>query len=120
MTSIPLKNPLQLNAWQLKTLAILQKLAGLPEFATKNADETISIRAWPAAHHDHLHVGPFIVRATDATGLGQPAVMTALARKGLLQFEEGSRAAISLTPLGLAYSTGIEQAILIAAEQQKS
>ncbi len=64
----------------------------------------------PAPHGDHFHIGPFAVRASDATGLANPAVFAALERKGLLRL--GHPLGTVMTAEGLAYDTGLREDIL--------
>ena len=79
-------NPKKLNALQLRTLAILQAIARQPDLADPpEQDGTVSIHTLPHRHGDHLHLGAAIVSARDATGLGNPNVLNALARKGLMR-----------------------------------
>ena len=63
------KNPLNLNALQLKTLTLLQELARSPEHATA-ADEpgAIIVRNLPQPHGDHFHVGAAVASTADAGG----------------------------------------------------
>jgi hypothetical protein len=104
-------NPLKLNPLQAKALVILQELARLPGFANPpDAEGTVLIRVLPEPHGDHFHVGPAVVRSRDATGLANPAVFGALARKGLIL--AGPRGLPVLTPAGLGYDTGLAEAIL--------
>jgi hypothetical protein len=110
----PKHNPLGLNKLQLKTLTLLQELARDPAYAAPEAHGGVRISQLPQPHGDHFHVGRAVVRAADATGLGNEAVWVALERKGL------ARAlfplAIVLTPAGLAYETGLRAAILHGAD----
>ena len=112
----PTKNPLRLNKLQLKTLAILQELAGDPGIARHDENTGgVQIPAIPAPHGDHFHVGAKLVLARDATGLGNQGVWLALIRKGLA----GAGAfphTIVLTPAGLGYETGVADSILHQAE----
>ena len=104
-------NPLKLNPLQAKTLTILQELARVPGVAGEpDAAGGVLIRALPAPHGDHVHVGEVVVLSRDATGLANPAVYGALMRKGLVR--EGPRGLPILTPAGLAYDTGLAEAIL--------
>ena len=104
-------NPKKLNALQLRTLAILQAIAQQPAFADPpHQDGTVSIHTLPRRHGDHLHVGAALVSARDATGLDNPNVMNALARKGFLRAHE--RDPLVLTAEGRAYETGIGPKIL--------
>jgi hypothetical protein len=104
-------NPKKLNPLQLKTLAILQAMAGDERLANApDADGTVLIHSLPYAHGDHFHVGPAVVSARDVTGLGNPNVMNALARKGLLL--AGPAGAPILTAEGRVYDTGIADQLL--------
>ena len=104
------KNPLNLNALQLRTLTLLQELARLPDYS-RPGDEpgSIIITGLPMAHGDHLHIGEAFVASHDATGLRNRAVWIALERKGLIR-SFSDRAV--LTPLGIGYDTGLRNAIL--------
>lgn len=105
------RNPLNLNPLQLKTLALLQALADLPDHAVQRDDEgNVTVMNLPHAHGDHFHVGDAVVASRDATGLTNPAPWAVLERKGLLRsmFPHGA----TLTPAGLAYETGIRDQIL--------
>jgi hypothetical protein len=107
----PRRNPLQLNALQLKTLTLLQELAGLPAYsAPAEAPGEIAIAGLPQLHGDHFHLGDAVVASRDATGLHNPAVWAALERKGLVR--SLPRGGAALTPLGLDYPTGLRAAIL--------
>ena len=104
-------NPKKLNPLQLKTLAILQAMAQDPDLANPpDADGTVLIHSLPHAHDDHFHVGPGVVSRRDATGLGNPNVMSALVRKGLLL--AGAAGVPILTAEGRGYETGIADQIL--------
>jgi hypothetical protein len=99
-------NPKKLNSLQLRTLKVLQALARERAFADPpKPDGAVSIHTLPQAHGDHFHVGPAVVSVRDATGLGNPSVLNALARKGLLH--AGRSGLPVLTAEGLAYNTGI-------------
>src|SRR5229473_3362928 len=106
----PKRNPLNLNALQLRTLTLLQELARLADFS-RPGDEpgTIVVRP-PAAHGDHFHLGEAVVAARDATGLRNPAVWVALERKGLIRPKLPE--AVILTALGQEYETGLRDVIL--------
>ena len=106
----PRKNPLNLNALQLKTLTLLQELARLPAYSRpgEEADSAV-ITSLPYPHGDHFHLGDAVVASRDATGLRNPAVWMALERKGLIR-SLPDRAV--LTPLGLSYDTGLRYTIL--------
>ena len=108
-------NPKKLNGLQLRTLAILQAIARQPAFAgSPDQDGSVSIHTLPHRHGDHLHVGAALVSARDATGLDNQNVMNALARKGLLR--HGAAGLPSLTLEGRSYRTGIDAAVLHAAD----
>lgn len=107
----PSANPLKLNPLQARTLAILQEVARVPGMAAApDADGVVAIRGLPRPHGDHFHVGAVTVRSRDATGLANPAVYGALARKGLVL--AGPQGLPALTPAGLAYDTGLAAEIL--------
>jgi hypothetical protein len=97
------KNPLNLNALQLKTLTILQELA--PFFGPPGPDGAVRIDQFPHAHGDHFHIGEAVAATRDLSGLANQAVWVALERKGLLR-SEYPQAAV-LTEAGLAYDTGL-------------
>ena len=106
------RNPLNLNALQLKTLTLLQELSRIAGKPAAEEDEPggVSITELPHPHGDHFHMGGAVVAARDATGLRNPSVWAALERKGLVRakFPE----AVILTPLGRQYDTGLRDAIL--------
>ncbi len=107
----PVNNPLGLNNLQMKTLALLQALAEAAPGLIDEASGDMVLDRLPHAHGDHFHVGPNMVGARDATGLGNRAVWVALERKGLaraLAFPH----AIALTKAGRDYDTGAASAIL--------
>jgi hypothetical protein len=106
----PKRNPLNLNALQLRTLTLLQELARLPDYS-RPGDEpgSIVIAGLPTAHGDHFHIGEAVVASAYATGLRNPVVWIALERKGLVRYF--SDCAV-LTPLGIGYDTGLRNAIL--------
>ena len=106
----PKRNPLNLNALQLKTLTLLQVLAQLPEFSRPGEEPGSILVRPPERHGDHFHLGEAIVAARDATGLRNAAVWIALDRKGLIRsmFPNGA----VVTPLGLGYETGLREVIL--------
>jgi len=107
----PKRNPLNLNPLQLKTLTLLQALAGIEgHVIRKEEDGSVLVGGIPAPHGDHFHLGAAVVASRDATGLGNQAAWTALERKGLIvsRFPQ----AAMLTPQGLAYETGLAGTIL--------
>ena len=109
------KNPLNLNPLQLKTLTLLQAFAHLPDHSQAGPDPgTVLIGNLPHAHGDHFHVGDAAVASRDATGLGNQAVWVALERKGLIK--SGFPFQALMTAEGLAYDTGLADAILHRAE----
>jgi hypothetical protein len=108
-------NPKKLNALQLKTLAILQAIAREPDFADPpEQDGTVSIHTLPHRHGDHMHLGAAIVSARDATGLGNPNVLNALVRKGLVR--HGHAGLPGLTLEGRNYQTGLDTRLLHGAD----
>ena len=105
------KNPLGLNALQLRTLTLLQALARVPEAVQTGPGEgEVTIQRFPRAHADHFHLGEAVVMGKDATGLFNQAVWNALTRKGLARSDWPN--GITLTPDGLAYDTGLGDEIL--------
>jgi hypothetical protein len=98
------KNPLNLNPLQLRTLALLQELARHPDLGTQDiATGDVLLTQLPHPHGDHFHVGSKVVASKDATGLANPAVWTALERKGLAH--GAFPYAITVTKEGIAYDT---------------
>lgn len=110
MTKQPKLNPLQ-----SKTLVLLQLLAkdSQSSSAVEGSDDT-RITQLPHAHGNHMHVGGFVLSAKDASGLNNPAVWVALARKGFVR--DSWQEEIVLTPEGLAFSTGLEDKFLTASD----
>lgn len=109
----PKKNPLGLNALQLKTLTLFQAAARLPDLSEPDGASPGAVRivSLPRPHGNHFHLGPAVVSSSDATGLVNPAVWVALERKGLIEgsIESGR---LVLTAEGLAYDTGLAGQIL--------
>ena len=104
------KNPLGLNALQLKTLTLLQELARLSEYSRPGEEPGSVVVRLPYPHGDHFHLGEAVVATRDASGLRNPAVWAALQRKGLIYSMHPSGAVV--TPLGLDYQTGLREIIL--------
>jgi hypothetical protein len=109
----PKRNPLGLNALQLKTLTLFQELARLPAYCRPAEEAGVAVRP-PEPHGDHFHLGDAVVATRDASGLRNPAVWVALERKGLIRsmFPNGA----VVTPLGLDYETGLRESILHKSE----
>lgn len=106
----PRRNPLNLNALQLRTLTLLQELAHLPDYSRPGEEAgSVVIASLPMPHGDHFHLGEAVVASRDATGLRNPAVWAALERKGLVRWLSDYAV---VTPLGLGYDTGLRHAIL--------
>lgn len=98
--------PLKLNKLQQRTLALAQVIAKEPGAHAADAETGhVTLLQIPHAHGDHVHVGPFVVSARDASGFSNPAVWMALARKGLVASD--SVPPIVLTSEGVAYDTGL-------------
>jgi hypothetical protein len=105
------KNPLKLNALQLRTLVILQQMARSPNHAQPGDEEgSVLVTNFPAAHGNHFHVGDAVVLARDASGLGNANVFAVLERKGLLRSLHPMGAL--LTAAALAYETGLADEVL--------
>lgn len=107
----PRYNPLKLNSLQLRTLAVFQALARMPDVSARGPGVgEITIERFPQAHGDHLHLGEAVVSAKDMTGLYIDRVWNALERKGLARADWPHR--IVITADGLAYDTGVADTIL--------
>ncbi|WP_119679093.1 hypothetical protein [Indioceanicola profundi] len=108
------KNPLNLNALQLKTLTIFQALSELEGVGQPIGDGEIAVMELPWSHGSHFHLGPWIVASQDATGLRNPSPWVALERKGLIrsQYPIG----FILTREGSLYDTGLRDQILMVAD----
>jgi hypothetical protein len=105
------KNPLNLNALQLKTLTLLQELARLPDHRQPAQEPgAVIVTNLPQPHGDHFHLGDAVVASRDATGLANPAAWAALERKGLIK--SNFPMAAVLTPAGLTYDTGLAGTLL--------
>ncbi|MEQ8666346.1 MAG: hypothetical protein RIC16_11550 [Rhodospirillales bacterium] len=102
----PKTNPLKLNKLQARTLALAQVIARDPSLArTDEASGDVTILNLPRAHGDHVHVGPFVVSTRDISGFTNPAVWTALSRKGLARADDP--VTVTLTRKGVDYDTGL-------------
>lgn len=107
----PKRNPLNLNALQLKTLTLLQELArAVGEPAPGGADGDVLVTQFPHAHGNHFHLGNAVVMSKDATGLTNPAVYAALDRKGLTRSD--APGGVVVTAAGMGYDTGLADEIL--------
>ena len=109
----PKRNPLGLNALQLKTLTLLQHLGRLSDYSRPGGDGGVELTRLPDPHGDHFHLGEAVVVSRDATGLRNPAVWMALERKGLIN---STPPTVVLTALGRDYDTGLRQQILHVAD----
>lgn len=99
---------IKLNKLQNRTLALLQELAQDPDTAIADeASGEVTIAHMPHAHGDHMHIGRFTVSSRDASGFTNPAVWTALERKGLAR--GNFPISITLTKTGLDFETGLLQ-----------
>ncbi|MEH6525977.1 MAG: hypothetical protein V7723_07870 [Sneathiella sp.] len=98
---------IKLNPLQSKTLVLLQILARDADSSAAIAESNdIRVTRLPHGHGNHMHVGQYVVAAKDASGLDNPAVWTALSRKGFVR--ENWQTEIIITAAGLAFSTGLE------------
>jgi hypothetical protein len=109
------RNPLNLNPLQLKTLTLFQALSHVEGVASPHQDPSgepghIMISRLPRPHGDHFHLGQYVVRAQDASGLANENVWVALERKKLIK--SLFPMACVLTPTGAAYETGLAEQIL--------
>jgi LmbE family N-acetylglucosaminyl deacetylase len=83
----------------------------LPDYSRPGEEPgSVLLTSLPSPHGDHFHLGEAVVAARDATGLRNPAVWTALERKGLVR--RGAAGGAVLTAAALAYDTGLRQTIL--------
>jgi len=107
-------NPSKLNPLQLRTLQILQLLARVQGAATPGPQVgEVTITRFPMAHGDHIHLGDYIVKSKDASGLQNEAVWNALTRKGLARADWPR--AIVLTEEGRNYVTDMGNKIVFRA-----
>ena len=105
----PKANPLKLNKLQARTLALMQELARDPATGTPTPDTgEVLLNSLPHPHGNHVHIGSLVVSARDASGFGNEAVWKALERKGLARVLEFPTA-LTLTPLGQTYNTGLTE-----------
>ena len=110
----PKRNPLGLNALQLKTLTLLQELARLADYSQpEEEDGSVALTRLPHPHGNHFHIGEVVVAARDATGLHNPSVWAALERKGLVRATPPSGV---VTALGRDYDTGMRGTVLHYAD----
>lgn len=102
----PKHNPLKLNPLQLRTLAVLQAVARVPNMAMRGpAAGEVTIERFPQPHGDHVHLGDAVVSAKTLSGLYNDKVWHALERKGLAKADWPHR--LTLTANGLSYDTGL-------------
>ena len=111
----PKNNPLKLNKLQLRTLTLAQLLAQDPSLARRDeATGLVTLLRIPHAHGDHLHIGRFTVSTREASGLSNPAVWSALVRKGLARIEGPIE--IALTAEGVCYDTGFGDRFVVPSD----
>jgi hypothetical protein len=108
----PKHNPLGLNPLQLKTLTLMQEMARLERHGQPLDDEpgAFLVGNLPHPHGNHFHLGHAVVATRDATGLDNAGAWLALERKGLIRSGFPERAVV--TPAGMAYDTGLRDAIM--------
>lgn len=110
----PKNNPLKLNPLQLRTLTLLQVMVQLPDVSKRGPGAgEITIERFPPAHGDHFHLGQYVVRGSDATGLYNEKVWHALERKGVARADWPH--SITLTAAGVQYETGLGHEMLHAS-----
>src|ERR1051326_2175872 len=98
----PTPTPLTHTPPQLRSLTLLREMARLHGKPAEEDDTGgLAITQLPNPHGDHFHLGEAVVAARDATGLRNPAVWTALQRKGLIRPKLPQ--AVILTALGQEY-----------------
>jgi len=104
----PRRNPLKLNKLQLRTLALAQLIAADPKSGARDeATGEVALQSLPQPHGDHVHVADIVVASREVSGFANPAVWTALQRKGLVR--PGGPVGITLTADGVAYDTGLAE-----------
>jgi len=102
----PRQNPLKLNKLQLRTLALAQLLAATSDDGARDAATgAVTLTNVPRPHADHVHIADIVVSRREASGLSNPAVWTALQRKGLARADDPF--ALVLTKEGIDYDTGL-------------
>ena len=107
-------NPLKLNPLQLRTLTILQLLSEVQGAARPGPlVGEVTISRFPTPHGDHFHLGDYIVKSKDATGLQNQAVWNALTRKGLARADWPHT--IVLTAEGRSYATEMGKEMVFRA-----
>lgn len=112
---MPKTPKIKLNPLQSKTLVLLKILAkDQGSSQPVEGSDDIRITRMPHAHGNHMHVGEFVIASKDATGLTNPAVWAALARKGFVR--ETYPEEIVITTEGLAFSTGLEEKFMSVSD----
>ena len=108
----PKRNPLGLNALQLKTLTLFQALARLEvgDSLAGTEPQPVAVTRIPEPHGNHFHLGSAVVSSADATGLHNPSVWLALQRKGLVVGTFPNE--LTVTAAGMTYDTGLADALL--------
>lgn len=116
MPPVARKNPLKLNALQLKTLTLLQFMATLERHGVPVDEPAGGVRIvnLPHAHGNHFHLGDAVVSTADATGLTNQSVYVALMRKELVGMSPDQ--GVVLLPAGRDYDTGLADVILHRAD----
>ena len=106
---------IKLNPLQSKTLVLLKVLARDDNSSMAGeAEGDRKILSLPHAHGNHMHVGEFVVSAKDASGLTNPSVWKALARKGFVKDNWPNEMVI--TKAGLEFSTGLEDKFMSVSD----
>ena len=107
----PRTNPLRLNTLQLRTLVVLQQMVRAYQQPDREGpDGALRVGHLPNPHGTHFHIGDATVELRDCTGLGLPAVFSALMRKGLVTVSEDGMP--MLTAEGQGYETGLDGRVL--------
>ncbi len=106
---------IKLNPLQSKTLVLLQVMARDDSSSMDgNGDGEKRNLTLPHAHGNHMHVGDLTVSAKDASGLTNPSVWKALARKGFVKDNWPNEMVI--TKAGLEFSTGLEDKFMSVSD----
>ena len=100
------KNPFKLNKLQLKTLLLFQEMARHSKTSMQDSETgEVQLSTMPHIHGNHVHIGELVVSSSDASGLSNKSVWSALERKGLAR--SSFPLSITLTKEGIYYDTGL-------------
>ena len=102
------KNPFKLNKLQLRTLLLFQEMARHSKTSMQDSETgEVQLSTMPHIHGSHVHIGELVVPSSDASGLSNKSVWSALERKGLAR--SSFPLSIILTKEGVGYDTGLTE-----------